>query len=71
KPASQNNALYKHFVQWVFKMRRLMLEKGFTLTDIENFNSDTLQKAIWSGTTTLLFRKWLFNKPQKKITDFL
>jgi hypothetical protein len=48
-----------------------MLEKGFTLTDIENFNSDTLQKAIWSGTTTLLFRKWLFNKPQKKITDFL
>jgi hypothetical protein len=52
-------------------MRILMSEKDFTLNDLENFYRDTLQKAIWSGKTTLLFRKWLFDKPQKKITDFL
>ncbi|MHA2119902.1 MAG: leucine-rich repeat domain-containing protein [Promethearchaeota archaeon] len=71
KPASQNNALYKHFLQWLFKMRILMSEKGFTHNDIENFYRDTLQNAIWSGKTTVLFRKWLFNKPQKKITEYL
>ena len=69
--ASSNNKLYKHFVQWVFKMRELMKEENFSHEDIEKFENEISKNAIWSGRATNDFKKWLSDKSQTKITSFL
>lgn len=68
--ASSHNGLYKHFIQWVIKMKRLMTECNFTYQDIENYERDNTKKAIWSGRPTNSFIKWLQDKKQMLITDF-
>ncbi|MHA1932060.1 MAG: leucine-rich repeat protein, partial [Promethearchaeota archaeon] len=68
--ASSNNKLYKHFVQWVLRMKDLMLGHKFTYRDIQRFENQTLRNAIWSGRVTNDFEKWLFNKSQTKISSF-
>ncbi len=69
--ASSDNKLYKKFVEWIFKMRRLMVNFKFSYQDIYRFNEETTKKAIWSGRVTNEFRKWLDNnRHQKKITSF-
>jgi hypothetical protein len=68
--ASSNNKLYKHFVQWVLRMRNLMLNHKFTYRDIQRFENETSRNAVWSGRVTNEFVKWLLDKSQTKITSF-
>jgi len=69
--ASSDNKLYKHFVEWVLKMRNLMKFHAFSYHDINRFNEETSKKAIWSGRVTNDFKKWLdIKKYQLKITSF-
>ena len=68
--ASSNNKLYKHFVEWVLRMKDLMLGQKFTYRDIQRFENETLRNAIWSGRVTNDFEKWLLNKSQMKISSF-
>ncbi len=68
--ASSNNKLYKHFVQWVIKMRIQMIKQKFNYHDINRFETETSRKPIWSGKATNDFKKWLCNKSQTKITAF-
>lgn len=69
--ASSDNKLYKHFVEWVLKMRNIMECHKFSYQDIYRFKEETLKNAIWSGRVTNDFKKWLDNKKyQTKITSF-
>ncbi|MFX1378377.1 MAG: leucine-rich repeat domain-containing protein [Promethearchaeota archaeon] len=69
--ALSENKLYKKFVEWVLKMRRLMGEYNFSYQDIYSFNEETKKNALWSGRVTNDFKKWLDNKRnQRKITSF-
>ncbi len=69
--ASSDNKLYKHFVEWVLKMRNFMKLYAFSYHDINRFNEETSKKAIWSGRVTNDFKKWLDDKKyQLKITSF-
>jgi len=68
--ASSNNKLYKHFVEWVIKIRNLMKKQRFDYSDIEKFEKETTRNAIWSGKTTSTFKKWLKDKNQKRITSY-
>ncbi len=68
--ASSSNKLYKHFVQWVIKMRNLMANQKFNYQDINRFETETSNSAIWSGKATNDFKKWLCDKSQTKITAF-
>ncbi len=68
--ASSNNKLYKHFVEWVLRMKNLMLTNKFTYRDIQRFESETTRNAVWSGRVTNYFVKWLLDKNQTKITSF-
>ncbi len=71
REASSDNKLYKHFVEWVLKMRNLMKLYGFSYQDIKSFHSETSKNAIWSGRVTNDFRKWLEDKRyQRRITSF-
>jgi len=70
RTASSNNKLYKHFVQWVLRMKDLMSRYKFTYRDIKRFENQTLKNAIWSGRVTNDFEKWLLNKCQTKISSF-
>jgi hypothetical protein len=70
--ASSDNKLYKHFVEWVLKMRKFMKLHKFTYQDINSFNEETSKNAIWSGRITNDFKKWLDDKKyQKKIISFI
>ncbi|MFX1570006.1 MAG: leucine-rich repeat protein [Promethearchaeota archaeon] len=72
REASSDNKLYKHYVEWVLKMRNLMKIHHFTYQDIYRFNEETSKNAIWSGRVTNDFKKWIYDKKyQKKITFFL
>jgi len=68
--ASSNNKLYKHFVEWVIKISNLMKEQRFGYDDIEKFETETTKNAIWSGKTTNIFKKWLKDKSQRRITSY-
>ena len=70
-PASSNNKLYKKFVLWLINMRSLMLEQKVTYREIENFEGVNTKNAIWAGRATLALKKWLDDKKQKRITDYL
>jgi len=68
--ALSDNKLYKHFVEWVIKMRYIMKEQNFNYADIEKFEKESLKNAVWSGQPTIRFKKWLKNKSQKRITSY-
>ncbi|MFX1279475.1 MAG: leucine-rich repeat domain-containing protein [Promethearchaeota archaeon] len=68
---SSDNKLYKHFVEWILKMRNMMTQFKFTYQDVNRFNEETLKNAIWAGRLTNDFKKWLLDKKyQKRITSF-
>ncbi|MFW9824822.1 MAG: leucine-rich repeat domain-containing protein, partial [Candidatus Thorarchaeota archaeon] len=71
RTASSHNKLYKHFVQWMLRMKELMLKHKFSYQDIQRFENETQKNAIWSGRVTKDFVKWLFNKSQTKITFYV
>ena len=71
RKAHSDNKLYKHFIGWLLKMRDIMKKYRFTYEDIEKFENELSKNAIWSGKPTTLFKKWLFNKNQTRITNFL
>ncbi|MFX0022621.1 MAG: leucine-rich repeat domain-containing protein [Candidatus Hermodarchaeota archaeon] len=69
--ASNNGRLYKNFVKWLFKLRRLMKEFKFNYKYIESFEEKTNLNAIWSGRPTTAFLEYLDDRYQKRISDFL
>ncbi|MFW9942002.1 MAG: leucine-rich repeat domain-containing protein [Candidatus Thorarchaeota archaeon] len=70
--ASSDNKLYKHFVEWVLKMRRFMKLYKFSYQEINSYKEETSKNAIWSGRITKDFKKWLDDKKhQKKIISFI
>jgi len=68
--ATSNNQLYKHFVKWLFKFKKLMKDHELEYEDLENFERNENKHAIWGGKLTADFKKWIFNKKQTKITSF-
>ena len=63
---------YKHFVNWLLKMKELKNFHKIKYDDLDMFEEETKKKSIWSGRLTYDFLKWLDNKKnQKKITDYL
>ncbi|MHA1670625.1 MAG: leucine-rich repeat domain-containing protein [Promethearchaeota archaeon] len=66
-----HNQCYKYFVIWLLKMKDLMKYYKFKYEDLYKFEGVTKKKSIWSGRLTNEFIKWLDNKNQMKITDFL
>lgn len=69
--AGINERLYKNFVKWLFKMRRLKKNFKFTYKDIENFEKKTEIRALNSGKPTKSFLMFLDDKKQLRITSFL
>jgi hypothetical protein len=47
-----------------------MKEFRFTYEDIDKFENELSKNAVWSGKPTTLFKKWLFDKKQTRITSF-
>ena len=70
KLASSDHKLYKDFVRWLIKMRRIMLEQKVSYREIENFENGNSKNAIWAGRVTLALKKWLDDRKQKRITDY-
>ncbi len=68
--AGSNGQLYKAFVQWLFKIRLLMKEYNLKYQDLNQFEFLTNKKSIWNWKPTSNFLKWLFEKPQTKLSDF-
>ncbi len=71
REALTNNKLYKHYVEWLLRMKYLMKVFKFSYQDINDFNEETSKNAIWSGRVTNDFKRWLSDqKYQKKITSY-
>ena len=68
--SSSTNGLFRKFVVWVIKIRKIMKEEKFTYSDIEKFEIETPQNAMWWVKTTKLFKKWLNDRSQMRITEF-
>jgi len=68
--SSSANGLFKQFVIWVLKMRGTMEEEKFTYNDIDKFEIETTQNAMWWVRTTKSFKKWLNDRAQMRITEF-
>ena len=68
--AGSNGQLYKAFVQWLFKIRPIMKEYNLKYQDLNQFEALTDKKSIWNSRLTSDFLKWLFEKPQTKLSDF-
>jgi Leucine-rich repeat (LRR) protein len=69
--AGVNERLYKNFVKWLFKLRSLMNRFRFNYRDIEKFEKESDLRAINSGKLTKAFLKFLDDKHQLRITNFL
>jgi hypothetical protein len=66
-----DNGLYKHFAEWLLKMKDKMQKYRFSYEDIVQFEDTHLEdQPIWSGRLTNSFKKWLDLRNQMKITDF-
>jgi hypothetical protein len=65
-----DGGLYKDFVRWGLKMKKLQKKYNFTFKDIHKFEETTQNKGIWGGKVTKAFQKWLFDKSQTQITDY-
>ena len=68
--AGSNGQLYKAFVQWLFKIRPLMKQHDLKYQDLNQFEALMNKKSIWNWKLTSDFLKWLFEKPQTKLSDF-
>ncbi|MCJ7648246.1 MAG: protein phosphatase 1 regulatory subunit 42, partial [Candidatus Lokiarchaeota archaeon] len=71
RKSKSGHQCYKHFVIWLLKMKELKKLHKIKYKDLCMFEGVTKQKSIWSGRLTNDFLKWMDNKKQKKITDFL
>ena len=71
KLASSDNKLYIDFVRWLIKIRRVMLEEKVSYKEIEKFEDTNTKHAIWAGRVTFALKEWLYDKNQKRITDYL
>jgi len=71
RKSKSGNQCYKHFVIWLLKMKDLKKFNNITYEDLYKFEELTNKKSIWSGRLTNDFLKWMDDKKQKKITDFL
>ncbi|MHA1105435.1 MAG: leucine-rich repeat domain-containing protein [Promethearchaeota archaeon] len=71
RKSKSGNQCYKHFVLWLLKMKELKKFNKIKYEDLYAFEGMTTKKSIWSGRLTNDFLKWMDNKKQKKITDFL
>jgi len=71
RKSKSGNQCYKHFVMWLLKMKELKKFHKIMYEDLYTFEGVTKKKSIWSGRFTNDFLKWMDNKKQKKITDFL
>ena len=69
--AGVNGRLYKNFVKWLFKIRKMMKKYNFNYDDIKNFEKKTNLQAIYSGKPTKTFLKHLDDKKQIRITKFM
>ena len=69
--ASVNGRLYKNFVKWLFKLRAIMEQLKFNYNDIKKFEGINNINAIWSGKPTTSFLKFLDDKKQTRITNFI
>ena len=65
-----NGQLYKAFVQWLFKIRPLMKQHDLKYQDLNQYEALMNKKSIWNWKLTSDFLKWLFEKPQTKLSDF-
>jgi hypothetical protein len=65
-----NGRLYKNFVKWLFKLRKMMSKYNFNYSDLKNFEKKTNLHAIHSGKPLKSFLKYLDDKKQTKITKF-
>jgi hypothetical protein len=68
--AGINGRLYKNFVKWLFKLRKMMCKYNFNYSDLKNFEKKTDLHAIHSGKPLKSFLKYLDDKKQTKITRF-
>lgn len=69
--AGINGRLYKNFVKWLFKLNDQMNEHQFSHHDIQRYETKTKCSAIPTGKPTLAFLKYLDDRKQLKITQFL
>ncbi|KKK42096.1 hypothetical protein LCGC14_1840820 [marine sediment metagenome] len=69
--SSSTNGLFKQFVVWVIKIRKIMKEEKFTYSEIEKFEIETTQNALWWVRTTKSFKLWLNDRAQMRITEFI
>lgn len=69
--SSSDEGLYKDFTRWVIKTTNILKKNNISFDDLEKFEEVTDSNAIWSGRLTNSFKKWLFNKSQRRITDFI
>ena len=70
RKALSNDQLYKHFVVWVIKFKKILKNHDISYEDLENYERVENKHAIWGGRVTSEFKKWIFNKKQTKITSF-
>ena len=68
--ASSNGQLYKAFVQWLFRIRPIMVENNLKYRDLYQFEAETDKKGIWNWKPTTEFLKWLYKKPQTTLSQF-
>ncbi|MFX0082273.1 MAG: leucine-rich repeat domain-containing protein [Candidatus Hodarchaeota archaeon] len=68
--AGINGRLYKNFVKWLFKLKKMMRKYKFIYEDLKNFEKKTNLQAIHSGKLLKSFLKYLENKKQTRITRF-
>jgi len=66
-----DGGLYKNFVRWVLGVENLRKKYNFSYHDLNDFEETMDLNAVWSGKVTRAFKKWLFDKDQTKITDFI
>jgi hypothetical protein len=65
-----NDRLYKNFVKWLFKLRKIMKRCHFNYEDIKIYENKNAINAIQSGKPTRNFMKFLDDKKQLRITNF-
>jgi len=68
--AINSGRLYKNFVKWLFKVRKIMKQFNFDYNLIEKFEKKTAINALWAGKPTNTFLKYIDARYQKKITSF-
>ena len=69
--AGINGRLYKNFVKWLFKLNDQMNEHQFSHCEIQRYEMKTKCSAIPTGKPTKAFLKFLDDRKQLKITQFL